>query len=43
MLRVDISDAFEAEDAVTTLMGDAVEPRKQYIMTHARNVRELDV
>jgi DNA gyrase subunit B len=43
MLRVDITDSIEAEDAVSTLMGDVVEPRKVFIQTHARNVKELDV
>ncbi len=43
MLRVDIIDAFQAEDAVTTLMGDIVEPRKEFIKNHARSVKELDV
>ena len=36
-------DLMEAENAVTTLMGDAVEPRKVFIQTYARSVRELDV
>ena len=43
MLQVSIEDAIEAEDAFTTLMGERVEPRKQFIQTHARLVRNLDV
>ena len=43
MLRVDITDTIEAEDAISTLMGDIVEPRKVFIQTHARSVKELDV
>ena len=43
MLRVDITDVIQAEDAVTTLMGDIVEPRKEFIKNHARSVKELDV
>ena len=43
LLRVDITDLLEAEDAVSTLMGDTVEPRKVFIQTHARSVKELDV
>ena len=43
MLLVNIDDAIEAEDAFTTLMGEAVEPRKLFIQTHARSVKELDV
>ncbi len=43
MLLVTIEDALEAEDTFTTLMGDEVAPRKSFIQTHARSVRELDV
>ena len=43
MLQVTIEDAVDADDVFTTLMGDEVAPRKGFIQTHARNVRELDV
>ena len=43
MLKVNVDDEAEAEDAFTTLMGEEVEPRKIFIQTHARNVKELDV
>ena len=43
MLRVDITDAFQADNTISTLMGDDVQPRKEFITTHARNVKELDV
>ena len=43
MLQVTIEDAVDADDVFTTLMGDEVAPRKSFIQTHARNVRELDV
>jgi DNA gyrase subunit B len=43
MLQVAIEDAVDADDVFTTLMGDEVAPRKSFIQTHARNVRELDV
>jgi DNA gyrase subunit B len=43
MLRVSIDDAVEADDIFTTLMGDAVAPRKSFIQAHAHSVRELDV
>jgi DNA gyrase subunit B len=43
MFQVAIEDALEAENTFTTLMGDEVAPRKSFIQTHARNVRELDV
>ena len=43
MLRVDITDALQADNTISTLMGDDVQPRKEFITTHARNVKELDV
>ena len=43
MLQVDIQDAILAEDAFTTLMGEAVGPRRDFIQSHARNVQNLDV
>ena len=43
MLQVSIEDAAEAERAVSELMGDQVEPRKEFIQKHARDVRFLDI
>ena len=43
LLKVDISDAVEAEDMFSRLMGDEVEPRRQYIEDNALNVRNLDI
>ena len=43
LLRVDLSDAVEAEEMFTKLMGDEVEPRRQLIEDNALNVRNLDV
>ena len=43
MLQVDIQDVIDAENAFTTLMGEAVAPRREFIQSHARNVRNLDV
>ena len=43
MLQVGIEDAIQAEDAFTTLMGEAVGPRREFIQSHARSVRNLDV
>lgn len=42
MLQVSIEDAAEAERVVSELMGDQVEPRKDFIQKHAHDVRFLD-
>lgn len=43
LLQVTIEDAAAAELAVSELMGDQVEPRKEYIQKHALDVRFLDI
>jgi DNA gyrase subunit B len=43
LLRVDLTDAIEAEEMFTRLMGEEVEPRRQFIEDNALNVRNLDV
>ena len=43
MLQVSIDDAAEAERVVSELMGDQVEPRKEFIQSHARDARFLDI
>ncbi len=43
MLRVDIAEAEKVNEIFETLMGDEVPPRKRFITTHARSVKNLDV
>ena len=43
MLQVDMQDAVEVDDVFTTLMGEKVEPRRNFIAAHARSVKNLDV
>jgi DNA gyrase subunit B len=41
--QITIEDAVEAEQIFTDLMGDKVEPRKQYIFEYAKSVKNLDL
>ncbi|MDX2127626.1 MAG: DNA topoisomerase (ATP-hydrolyzing) subunit B [Chloroherpetonaceae bacterium] len=43
LLKVSIESAMEADKVFSTLMGDEVEPRRQFIESNARYVRRLDV
>ena len=36
-------NAAEAEKVVSELMGEEVEPRREFIQTHAKDVRYLDI
>jgi len=42
LLQVKIDDVAEADDIFTKLMGDVVEPRREFIQTNALNVANLD-
>jgi DNA gyrase subunit B len=42
-MQVRIEDLVSADDVFTVLMGDQVEPRRQFIERNALNVRNLDI
>ncbi len=42
IMKVDVEDAITAEEVFSTFMGDKVEPRKEYIHIHAKDVTNLD-
>jgi DNA gyrase subunit B len=42
-LKVKVTDQMDADDIFTVLMGEKVEPRRDFIQDNALNVRELDI
>ncbi|MDA0798113.1 MAG: DNA topoisomerase (ATP-hydrolyzing) subunit B [Chloroflexi bacterium] len=43
LLQINADQAAEADEVFTTLMGDLVQPRKEFIQAHARQVKNLDI
>ncbi|EDP5665458.1 hypothetical protein FV072_09750, partial [Campylobacter jejuni] len=43
LLKITIEDAQSANDTFNLFMGDEVEPRRDYIQAHAKDVKHLDV
>lgn len=43
ILQVTLEDAIQADEIFNILMGDKVEPRREFIQTHAKSVKNLDV
>ncbi len=43
ILQVQIEDAIMADETFTTLMGDKVKPRREFIQQHAQEVKNLDI
>jgi DNA gyrase subunit B len=41
--KITLEDAYEAEDIFSTLMGDEVEPRREFIQKYAKQVKNLDI
>ena len=43
IIKVTLEDAMEADSIISVLMGDKVEPRREFIEANAKYVKNLDV
>jgi DNA gyrase subunit B len=43
MMRVDIKDVVDANESFEVLMGDEVEPRREFIDANALSITDLDI
>jgi DNA gyrase subunit B len=43
LLQVKIEDTIDADQVFSVLMGDSVEPRREFVEQNALNVRNLDI
>ena len=43
LLRVQLDDALKADDMFRTLMGEKVEPRRDFIQEHALDAKDIDL
>ncbi len=43
VMQVEVDDAIKADQLFNVLMGDKVEPRREFIQSHANKVKNLDV
>jgi DNA gyrase subunit B len=43
LLQVNVQDSVQADEIFTVLMGDQVDPRREFIVTHALEARNIDI
>ena len=43
LIKVTMEDAIKADETFTVLMGDEVEPRREFIQKNAKYVKNLDI